>query len=158
MSFEEGIWQRNWPRLPQQCLYAMQSSTWGACLLNWPVGETLEGAGERDFSRLGALLWALDRSIFGEATIYAPRRWISSEETTRTAFYKKQWRDAMDAQKLLLAGWTPGQGVQPFMERRAAGSPGHWNYLQPFAVVGRKRGYRPKEEQGQPNHAKLLEN
>ena len=41
MSHEEGIWQRAWPVLPQECLSVMQSGEWGAKLLRWPVGETL---------------------------------------------------------------------------------------------------------------------
>ena len=73
MNHEEGVWQRPWPRLPYKALTAMRSPEWEKKLIEWPVGETLEGHGKRELKRIGELLQALESSVMDAAVINAPK-------------------------------------------------------------------------------------
>ena len=67
--------------------------------------------------------------MLDRAVVYAPREWMSSGEETRTAFYKAQHKMAVEAQIKLTENCTLEDCVPEFSVERAAGVPGHWNYL-----------------------------
>ena len=98
--------------------------------MEWPVGETLEGPGRRYFGRIRELITAFESCVLDRAVVYAPKEGMSSGEETRTSFYRSQFRLPVEAQAKLLEDWTLDTCVPEFDVVRAAGVPGHWNYLQ----------------------------
>ena len=143
LNWERGAWQRPWPKCSEQCLFAVRSHEWGEKMLQWPDSQTLTGPSQKDLSRICDLLKALENHYLEAAVVYAPLRWETSVEKSRTDFYKDQKRKISEAQAGLFRTWTPDQAVPLFDLRRAAGDPGTWNYLQPTERTGRYQQFTP---------------
>ena len=152
---EDGVWQKPWPDLTRQVSLALRSHSWGKKLLDWPVGDTLSGVGTRDLERVGALLQGLEAKVVASAVMYAPRKWMSSDEATRSQFYQNQQKEACHAQIEQFKTWTPEEGVQPFDRVKAAGVPGHWNFIQPQEYKGKNQEFTPMVTYAEPNHADI---
>ena len=75
----------------------------------------------------------------------------------RTAFYRGQFKLAVEAQAELLEDWTPDDCVPEFNVARAAGVPGHWNYLQPREKRGKKQEHIPPLTRGDLKIERVME-
>lgn len=81
MSYEEGIWQRDWPRLPAPVLRMMASEDWTSMLMGWPGQCTLSGKSELDLRKVYYLLEGLKFADCNTAVIMSPRRFLALTET-----------------------------------------------------------------------------
>jgi len=145
-----AVWQLGWPKHPKEVALAIRSREWGEKLKLWPPGETFEGDGEREFPRLQGILKALEHDVLRAHLPYAPEVWICPLDGSRSDYHKNLVMEAANMQAYIHRRWAPDTCVPLFFMRSAAGSPGLWNYSQPFTARGTRNEMIPPVTQGTP--------
>ena len=123
----------------------------------WPVESTLQGNTVRDICRLGLILRAAQFAHFDPGVIHAPERYVPSDETTRSEFYKEAKYRTTCAQIDVLNRYTPEMSVPEFDEARAAGCPGIMNFARPSCRKGSADEWIALVRDGTPNIQKVVE-
>ena len=138
--------QQPWPRVPPQVLWALRSQAWGEMIATWPLGYSVETGNreKRDIGRIGDVFRGLFYHVFQAAVLFAPRRFVTADEVTRTDFYRANRLKAGEAQRRILETYTPDHDVPRFNLLQAAGLPGHWNFCLPRCEM---RGPNAKHKQ-----------
>ena len=155
-----GAFQSHYPELRMEVMMSMQHSAWTGKLAEWPQVDTIhrkERHISRDLTKFSLVLQMLEEP--GQASaFYAPTRWVPAEGVSRSKFFRQQAEECLVAQLEVLDTYTPQQKVPSFDIRKAAGNPGHWNFLQPTTWKDiKKQAYTPPSTDSVPDRAKLLE-
>ena len=134
-------------------MYAMAGKQFGSFLMMWPLTDVYRGEPSRDMTRIGDVLDGLYYAPFSQGILNAPKSFVKAKGSEEAESFKQEAILAASAQRVILGemGWTLERGkVQPY-DRRAAGKPGMWNYLQPKQTKKRNQVFYPMIQRGSPD-------